>query len=160
MTFRISFKFIRLTHRYLGLFFAPAILFFAITGSLQMFGLHEPGHGRPYYVPPSILVHLAQLHKNATLYVPPRRVTPPSPVKPAGTKLDAPKPVTPIPISPSPPLNRLPMKIFFAATALALAISTCTGIVMGWKHARRKWIVLLTLAAGVVLPAILLCFEM
>jgi ABC-type spermidine/putrescine transport system permease subunit II len=52
------------------------------------------------------------------------------------------------------------MKIFFAATALALAISTCTGIVMGWKHARRKWIVLLTLAAGVVLPAILLCFEM
>jgi hypothetical protein len=160
MTFAASFKYIRLTHRYLGLFFAPTILFFAITGSLQMFGLHEPGHGRPFYVPPSILVHLAQLHKNATLYVPPRKVAPPISVKPTGAKLDAPKPVTPNPISPPPPLNRLPMKIFFAATALALVLSTCTGIVMGWKYARRKWTVLLILTAGVVLPAILLCVEM
>jgi hypothetical protein len=47
------------------------------------------------------------------------------------------------------------MKIFFAATALALAVSTCTGLMMGWKYARRKSIVLLTLAAGVVIPAIL-----
>jgi hypothetical protein len=46
------------------------------------------------------------------------------------------------------------MKIFFAATALALAVSTCTGLIMGWKYARRKSIVL-TLAAGVVIPAIL-----
>jgi hypothetical protein len=48
------------------------------------------------------------------------------------------------------------MKIFFAATALALAISTCTSIIMGWKYARRKSIVLLTLATGVLVPAILL----
>jgi ABC-type dipeptide/oligopeptide/nickel transport system permease subunit len=47
------------------------------------------------------------------------------------------------------------MKIFFAATALALAVSTCTGLIMGWKHARRKSIVLLTFSAGVVIPAIL-----
>lgn len=47
------------------------------------------------------------------------------------------------------------MKIFFAATALALAVSTCTGLIMGWKYPRRKSIVMLTLAAGVVVPAIL-----
>ena len=43
----------------------------------------------------------------------------------------------------------------FAATALALAVSTCTGLIMGWKYARRKSIVLLTLAAGVFIAAIL-----
>ena len=30
-----------------------------------------------------------------------------------------------------------------------------TGPIMGWKYARRKSIVLLTLAAGVIVPAIL-----
>ncbi len=40
-------------------------------------------------------------------------------------------------------------------TALALAVATCTGLIMGWKYARRKSIVLLTLAAGVLIPAIL-----
>jgi hypothetical protein len=51
------------------------------------------------------------------------------------------------------------MKIFFAATALALAVSTCTGLIMGWKYARRKSIALLTLAAGVLIPAILVFVE-
>jgi uncharacterized iron-regulated membrane protein len=45
MTFSTSLKSIRLLHRYLGLFFAPTILFFVITGSLQMFGLHETARG-------------------------------------------------------------------------------------------------------------------
>ena len=48
------------------------------------------------------------------------------------------------------------MKIFFAATALALAVSTCTGLMMAWKYALRKSIVLLTIAAGVVIPVVLL----
>jgi uncharacterized membrane protein len=47
------------------------------------------------------------------------------------------------------------MKIFFAATALAVVVSTCTGVIMGWKYARRKSIVLLTLTAGVLIPAVL-----
>jgi hypothetical protein len=56
----------------------------------------------------------------------------------------------------TPPPNSLPTKIFFAATALALAVSTCTGIMMGWKYARRKSVVLPVLAAGVLIPFILL----
>lgn len=66
MTFAASLKSIRLMHRYLGLFFAPTILFIAITGGLQMFGLHETSRGSSY-VPPNILVRLSQLHKNGTL---------------------------------------------------------------------------------------------
>lgn len=157
MTSAASFKSVRLIHRYIGLFFSPTILFFAITGGLQMFGLHESTHGSSY-VPPNILVHLSQLHKNGTLYLPPRKVAPPNSAKSDGAKPDSPKLETPKPTQASPatpPSNSLPMKIFFAVTALALAVSTCTGIAMGWKYARRKSIVLLTLAAGVLIPAIL-----
>ncbi len=118
-----------------------------------MFGLHESARGSSY-VPPNILVHLSQLHKKGTLYLPPRKAAPPNSAKPDGPKPETPKPPQASPATPTP--NSLPMKIFFAATALALAVSTCTGIMMGWKYARRKLTVLLVLAAGVLIPAILL----
>jgi len=156
MTFALSLKSIRLMHRFLGQFFAPTILFFAITGGLQMFGLHETARGSSY-LPPNILVHLAQLHKKGTLYLPPRKVAPPDSAKSYGAKPDSLRlqPARPMPAPPPPP-NSLPMKIFFAAAALALAVSTCTGIIMSWKYARSKSTVLLTLAAGVIVPAILI----
>jgi hypothetical protein len=152
MTSATTLKAIRQVHHFVGLFFAPTILFFAITGGLQMFGLHETSRGSSY-VPPALLVHLSQLHKKGTLYVPPKRAPQPAAGRPDGAKPDAPKP--PQPPAPQPP-NPLPMKIFFAATALALVTSTCTGIVMGWKYARRKSTVLLILVAGIALPLILL----
>jgi hypothetical protein len=62
MTSATSLKSVRLIHRYFRLFFAPTILFFTITGGLQMFGLHETARGSSY-VPPNILVHLSRLHK-------------------------------------------------------------------------------------------------
>jgi len=157
MTSAALLKSVRQIHRYLGLFFSPAILFFAITGGLQMFGLHESARGSSY-VPPSALVHLARLHKKGTLYLPPLKDAPanstkPNEAKPDGPKLEAPKPMQASPATPPP--NALPMKIFFAATALALAVSTCTGLIMGWKYARRKSIVALILVAGVLIPVIL-----
>jgi len=148
-------KNIRAMHHYLGLFFAPTILFFAITGGLQMFGLHETARGSSY-VPPNFLVHLAQLHKKATLYLPARKVVPPNSPKPDGVKLDGPKAEAPKPLPASPPPNSLPIKLFFGATALALVLSTCTGLIMSWKYARRKSIVVLTLAAGIAIPVVLL----
>jgi hypothetical protein len=158
MTSATSLKAIRLTHHYLGVFFAPTILFFAITGSLQMFGLHETSRGSSY-VPPALLVHLSQLHKKGTVYLPPRKPTPPAPAKaegpkPDSPKSDVPKPPPPAPASPAP--NPLPMKVFFAATALALVISTFTGLFMSWKYARRKATVVGVLLAGIVCPLLLL----
>jgi hypothetical protein len=141
-------------HRYLGLFFAPTILFFAITGGLQMFGLRETARGSSHVLP-NILMHLSQAHKKGTLYLPPRKVARSNSTKSDGSKLDGPKLETPKPTQAPPPPNSLPMKIFFAATALALAVSTCTGLIMGWKYARRKSIALLTFVAGVAIPAIL-----
>jgi len=158
MTSASSLKAIRLTHHYVGVFFAPTILFFAITGCLQMFGLHETSRGSSY-VPPPILVHLSQLHKKGTLYLPPRKAAPPVNVKPDGTKPDAPKsdaPKVPAPALASPVPNPLPMKVFFGATALSLVISTCTGLFMSWKYARRKVVVTGVFLVGIASPLLLL----
>ena len=59
-------KNLRLLHRYTGLFFSPAILFFALSGALQTFSLHSPNRSTGY-VPPTWLVEMAQLHKRQTL---------------------------------------------------------------------------------------------
>jgi hypothetical protein len=158
MTSATSLKALRQVHNFIGIFFAPTILFFATTGGLQTFGLHETSRGSSY-VPPAFLVHLSQLHKKGTLYLPARK-TPQAPqpraekVKPDTPKPDGQKPgqAPSTPVAPNP----LPIRIFFAATALALITSSCTGVVMGWKYARRKSSVLLILAAGTALPIILL----
>jgi hypothetical protein len=158
MTSASSLKSIRLTHHYIGVFFAPTILFFAITGGLQMFGLHETSRGSSY-VPPAILVHLSQLHKKGTLYLPPRKATPLPSVKADGPRPETPKadgPKTPAPTPAPASHNTLPMKIFFGATALALVISTSTGLFMSWKYVRRKAVVGGVFLAGIVCPLILL----
>jgi hypothetical protein len=157
MTSASILKAVRQIHNVTGLFFAPTILFFAVTGGLQMFGLHETSRGSSY-VPPAILVHLSQMHKKGTLYLPARKAPQAAQPKPDGAKQEAPKAEGPKPPQSPPPPNPLPIKIFFAATALALVISTCTGIVMGWKYARRKSSVLLILAAGIAVPVVLLFF--
>ena len=155
MTSAMFLKSIRVVHRCLGLFFAPTILFFSITGGLQMFGLHETARGSSY-APPSFLVHLAQLHKKGTLYFPPRKLGPVSSPKRDEVKPDSSRPEAPKQTPAPPPPSSLPIKIFFAATALALVLSTCTGLIMSWKYARRKSTALLTLAAGIVIPILLL----
>jgi hypothetical protein len=111
-------------------FFAPTILFFAITRGLQMFGLHETARSSSY-APPDILVHLSQLHRKGTIYLPPERLLRSNSAKSDGAKLDGPKLETPKPTQAPPPPNSLPMKIFFAAPALALAVSTYTGVING-----------------------------
>ena len=55
-------KYVRLVHLYLGVFIAPALLFFAFTGALQTFSLHETTRGSNYK-PPAWAIVLGQIHK-------------------------------------------------------------------------------------------------
>ena len=48
----VRLKMAREWHLYLGTLFAPSIIFFALSGSLQLFGLHE-GHPGEAYQPPA-----------------------------------------------------------------------------------------------------------
>ncbi len=54
-------KFLRKLHLYLGCFFTPILVFFAVTGALQTFELHEQ-HKNSSYVPPAILKLLSEVH--------------------------------------------------------------------------------------------------
>lgn len=56
-------KRIRQIHFYLGVFFAPIIILFALSGALQTFRLQESPKGSAY-TPPSWIVKLADIHKD------------------------------------------------------------------------------------------------
>src|SRR5579862_7174126 len=68
-------KFLRKVHLYLGVFTAPALLFFAFTGALQTFSLHETAQGSSYK-PPAWIAELGQLHKKQTTELPVRKQRP------------------------------------------------------------------------------------
>ncbi len=56
-------KRIRQIHFYLGVFFAPLIILFALSGALQTFRLQESPKGSTY-TPPAWIVKLADIHKD------------------------------------------------------------------------------------------------
>jgi hypothetical protein len=164
-------KLLRLIHLYLGVFTAPMLLFFAITGGLQTFSLHERTRGSDY-APPAWLATMAQLHKKQTTTMPQRK---PPGADAAGAAhrpnadgdghdhADAaagPAPATDRPANkPAPQAkNPLPMKIFFAFVALGLLLSTLTGLYMSYKYTRHPWRITLILLAGIVVPLLLMLF--
>lgn len=144
MANKSTIKSIRLLHRYMGLFFAPAILFFSFTGALQTFSWHETSRGSSYQ-PPAWIVRMAQLHKKQTFVLPapkpkaavgsPQDSRPTPEKKPAGTKASV-----------------LVLKCFVFVMSIGLALSTLLGIAMAFFYggdARVVWAVVL---AGIVLP--------
>jgi hypothetical protein len=164
----------RLTHLYFGVFITPALIFFAFTGAIQTFSLHETTKGSNYK-PPAILVELGQLHKKQTIVVPQRKA--PKPEAAPSTPQDAPqkhdhadhaKPDVDASASPAQPPtpatppqkvhNLLPMKIFFLIVSIGLFTSTITGLYMAYTYIRNKLLVTLTLLAGVAVPLLLLVF--
>jgi Flp pilus assembly protein TadB len=57
-------RFLRTLHLYLGCLFAPILIFFAATGSWQLFNWHESKKDRTYIAPPA-LAALSFVHKDA-----------------------------------------------------------------------------------------------
>jgi hypothetical protein len=146
-------KRIRQLHLYLGTLFAPAIIFFALTGALQTFDLHE-GPGAPAWI-----AELSLIHKKQTA-TPPRR--PPAKAETSnseGEKRPAPPGAAATTPEKSPPLHRpspLPLKIFVLLMAIGLISTTLLGIYMSFKYNRDRRVVWALLIAGIVLPIILL----
>jgi len=150
-------KLVRQIHLYIGIFISPALLFFALTGALQTFSLHETTRGSDYK-PPTWIVTLAQLHKKQTTAIPVRKQRPLE----AAPKSDAPRPDNPPNApqpSPEPPQkSHLPMKIFFLLVSIGLFTSTLTGIYMSYKFMRNRIVVTALLIAGTLIPLLLLPF--
>lgn len=149
-------KIARQIHHYVGVFIAPALLFFAFTGGLQVFSLHESRPGSDYK-PPAWAALFAQIHKKQTTVMPQRRPPrqaehAPAPGEGAAQAPDnAPRPDAP----PRPVPNgggSLPLKIFSALVAVGLFVESVLGIYMAYRYTRRPVLITAILLAGVVLP--------
>ncbi len=57
---------LRRLHLYLGCLFAPALIFFAVTGSWQLYRAHDTKKDHSH-APPAILRTLSAIHMNAHL---------------------------------------------------------------------------------------------
>ncbi len=155
-------KFLRSIHLYLGVFLSPALLFFAITGALQTFSLHETTQGSTYK-PPAWIATLAQLHKKQTTEVPIRKQQPSADPDHGATQGATAKHGVVPPQGPptpdhAPRKSHLPMKIFFLLVSLGLVTSTLTGLYMTWKYRRNRFAVISLFLAGVGVPILLLPF--
>jgi hypothetical protein len=157
-------KYLRLIHLYIGVFIAPALLFFAFTGALQTFSLHETTRGSSYK-PPAWAVMLGQIHKKQTPIVPARKSPPPDR---QGEKAAPEKAQT----SPNPPIeapkptgeaapkshNPLPLKYFFLLVSIGLFVSTLSGLYMSYKYIRNRRLITVILLAGIIIPVLLTVF--
>jgi len=136
---------LRRYHLYLGMFFAPAILLFALSGALQTFRLQEEkGWGS---TPPSWIVWMASVHKDS-------RRPKAKPVAAGDHKPVAPKAAPRVPEG-KPPFT-LPMKIFAALLAAGLFLSTVLGMLIALNNRATRRMSLTMFAAGTVLPLVLL----
>lgn len=143
-------KLARQIHLYIGLFSAPALLFFAFSGALQTFSLHKAKKGSDYK-PANWIAMLAEVHKNQTAQLPVHKP------KSSSRAATAAKPVEALASAPALPVHhRLPLKIFFVIASLSFFSSVLTGITMSYKHHRNKTLVTGVLVTGLVIPIFLL----
>ena len=142
---------IRTWHTYLGILIAPSVLFFALTGALQIFSLHE-AHGS--YRPLPIVEKLASVHKDQVFalsehHEPPQE--PPAGAHPGNDEHSAAAPEH----EDEPSLGTMLLKWYFLVVALGLATSTLLGLWMGLTHIRHKRTGWWLLAIGIILPTVL-----
>lgn len=136
-------------HFYLGMFFAPAIFLFALSGALQTFRLQDTkGYGG---TPPRWIVWMANVHKDQSL--PREKRYAPSVTKPSIVPTALPRGGEDGPlVRPSP----LPLKIFVALMSVGLLVSAILGIVIALTNRTARRTSVIVLVAGAVLPLLLL----
>jgi hypothetical protein len=133
---------VRQWHFYMGVFFAPLIMLFALSGALQTFRLQEEkGWGG---TPPAWIDTIATIHKDSKL--------PQAKPAAAGEKKGPPKPAKPRPPRP----DKLPMQIFMVSMSAALMLSALLGVVIALNNRQTRRLSLVMLAGGTALPLALL----
>lgn len=141
---------LRRWHSYIGLLIAPSVLFFALTGALQIFNLHE-AHAN--YQPAPLIEKLSAVHKDQVFEQPAKHHddnTPSGHATPGGDQHpqthDEDKTST----------ATLALKWYFLFVALGLSASTLIGIWMGITQIGRAATAWTLLAVGALLPIALL----
>ncbi len=175
---------LRQFHHVIGVFLAPAIIFFAISGGLQTFRLHEAkGWGG---TPPGWIVWMGAAHMDQA---PPRaKAQKPEAAKLAGAVAAAfgfaapaaahsdeappragaqsPEAATPVAVAqaakpaagkaPDKSGGALPLKIFVAVMAVGLVLSSLLGVVIAVNNRAMRRLSILMLVAGAMVPLLLM----
>lgn len=131
---------LRQIHLYIGAFFAPAILFFAFTGALQTFDLHEPRNH-----PPQWLRIAAQFHKKQDF---PRPRPEQRDRAPQNRPPNAPRPDS--------AYAHFGLKVFVGLMSISLILSTLTGVWIALSVRSARMLVWVLLVAGCGVPLVLI----
>ena len=131
---------IRLVHFYLGVFFAPLIIFFAFTGTLQVFKLHERNkENGTAAIQADWIAWFGQFHKEQA-WIPPKASAPRSPTAPP--RIEKPRPLV--------------MMWFVALMGISLMVTTLLGLYMAFNYPRRRKGFVIALVSGIVVPLALM----
>ena len=141
---------LRRWHSYIGSFVAPSVLFFTLTGAVQLFNFHE-AHGT--YQPPVVLERLSSVHKDQVLKKHEEKDKGEESPPPAAADSDGPAAHN----EEATPAATFVLKLFFLVVAAGLTVSTCFGVWMSLQTS-RKALPLALLTIGTLLPVILLVF--
>ena len=149
---------LRKLHGYGALLTAPTLVFFAVTGLLQVLGLHEARGGSP---PSAVVAALGRLHKDQVLVRPgdgrtSGRDAPSAAHAPEHSKGEK---GAAMPDSdharPGPKLATTLLKGFVIGTACLLVVNTLIGVWIGLQDRRRRTMHLALLGIGFAAPLIL-----
>lgn len=148
---------LRKLHRYLGVFFTPAILFFAFSGALQTFGLHE---SKQRGAPPPVawIAALASVHKDQHLPQPRRAAPPPQAAAAAAPSHEPAAAKAPSPGAEmhAPEKSTLPLKLFVLAVAIGLCVTSLVGLTLAFNNPRNRKEAGVMLLLGTLVPLLLL----
>lgn len=147
---------LRQAHLYIGVFTAPALLFFAFSGALQTLSLND-GSPDGAYTPPHWISVLAQIHKKQTAQLPQRRPQGDGGSRPQRTPSQGAARPAPGPEN-RPPAKPIALKAFFILVCVSLVASTFSGAWMAWKLRRNKYVLVGLFAAGIMAPLLLMKF--
>jgi hypothetical protein len=145
---------IRILHACIGMLIAPSVLFFAATGLLQIYSLHEAHSG---YTPPALIESLSAIHKDQRFghghaepadaghhhADGPEEGAPHDAVASRGGKPRGARIATTL------------LKAFFAFVATGLILSTLAGTWMALQQRLRRRTHLALLLIGAAVPAML-----
>jgi len=147
----VRLRFIRQLHFWVAVFVAPSLVLFAVTGMLQLFKLHEAEGG---YQPPPVIEKLGQVHIHQKYALRPVRRPPAAQAAPAAAAVAAPARAEAE--EPAAPLGETLVKWTFLVMSLGMALSAVLGVWMSLSNTRQRRTTWLLLAAGTVLPILVL----
>jgi hypothetical protein len=149
--------FFREWHSYISAFVAPMMLFFACSGMLQIFNLHE---SRGMYTAPAIVRLSAGIHKDQEVRSgSPRAFDGGPPGGASGATGARREGGSEARQRPPMSLPRILLKWLFFVEALGFVVTLLLGVWIGLTHAKRRGRVIALLVAGAVVPVALVAWQ-